>query len=71
MVRNCEIILVAAPSAFLKTYLAELTEPLDGKFMRKYFVRQQKLLGQLNGQVEEMKIEIGIVTIAIKVMKGL
>lgn len=25
-----------------------------GKFMRKYFVRQQKLLGALNGQVEEM-----------------
>ena len=24
------------------------------KFMRKYFVRQQKLLGELNGQVEEM-----------------
>ena len=24
------------------------------KFMRKYFVRQQKLLGNLNGQVEEM-----------------
>ena len=24
------------------------------KFMRKYFVRQQKLLGQLNGEVEEM-----------------
>ncbi|MBE6620788.1 MAG: ABC transporter ATP-binding protein [Ruminococcaceae bacterium] len=27
---------------------------LLGKFMRKYFVRRQKLLGQLNGQVEEM-----------------
>ena len=25
-----------------------------GKFMRKYFKRRQKLLGQLNGQVEEM-----------------
>ena len=25
-----------------------------GKFMRKFFVRQQKLLGQLNGHVEEM-----------------
>jgi ATP-binding cassette subfamily B protein len=25
-----------------------------GKFMRKYFVRRQKLLGALNGQVEEM-----------------
>ena len=27
---------------------------LLGKFMRKYFVRRQKLLGALNGQVEEM-----------------
>ena len=25
-----------------------------GKFMRKYFIRRQKLLGALNGQVEEM-----------------
>lgn len=25
-----------------------------GKFMRKFFVRRQKLLGQINGQVEEM-----------------
>ena len=25
-----------------------------GKFMRKYFVRQQKVLGQLNGHIEEM-----------------
>jgi ATP-binding cassette subfamily B protein len=24
------------------------------KFMRKHFVRRQKLLGELNGQVEEM-----------------
>ena len=24
------------------------------KFMKKYFVRRQKLLGQMNGQVEEM-----------------
>ncbi|MBQ9784325.1 MAG: ABC transporter ATP-binding protein [Clostridia bacterium] len=42
------------------TCLALVTIPLSifvssrlGKFMRKYFVRQQKLLGQLNGQVEE------------------
>jgi ATP-binding cassette subfamily B protein len=25
-----------------------------GKFMRKFFIRRQKLLGQINGQVEEM-----------------
>ena len=41
--------------------IACLTIPLTimisatlGKFMRKYFVRRQKLLGQINGQVEEM-----------------
>ena len=33
-------------SIFVTTFLS--------KFMRKYFVRQQKLLGSLNGQVEEM-----------------
>ncbi len=42
------------------TCLALVTIPISifvssrlGKFMRKYFVRRQKLLGQLNGQVEE------------------
>ena len=42
------------------TLIAMVSIPLSifvssqlGKFMRKYFVRQQKLLGQLNGQVEE------------------
>ncbi len=42
------------------TLIALITIPLSifvssrlGKFMRKYFVRRQKLLGQLNGQVEE------------------
>lgn len=42
------------------TLVALLTIPLSifissrlSKFMRKYFVQQQKLLGQLNGQVEE------------------
>ena len=42
------------------TLIAMVTIPVSilvssklGKFMRKYFVRQQKLLGQLNGQVEE------------------
>ena len=33
VVRNCEIILVAAPSAFLKTVMAELRESLEGKFI--------------------------------------
>ncbi len=43
------------------TLVAILTIPLTiivssqlAKFMRKYFIRQQTLLGQLNGQVEEM-----------------
>lgn len=43
------------------TLVAVLTIPLTilvstglAKFMRKYFIRQQRLLGQLNGQVEEM-----------------
>jgi len=43
------------------TIIAILTIPLTilvstnlAKFMRKYFVRQQKLLGSLNGEVEEM-----------------
>lgn len=43
------------------TLVAVLTIPLTlfvssflAKFMRKYFIRQQTLLGQLNGQVEEM-----------------
>lgn len=31
--RNCEVILIATPSAFIKNVLAELTEPLDGKFI--------------------------------------
>ncbi len=42
------------------TLIALVTIPLSilissklGKFMRKYFIRQQRLLGQLNGQVEE------------------
>ena len=29
VVRNCEIILVAAPSAYLKTFMADLTESLE------------------------------------------
>lgn len=43
------------------TIIAILTIPLTilvstnlAKFMRKYFIRQQKLLGALNGEVEEM-----------------
>ncbi len=44
----------------LLTLIAMVTIPVSilvssrlGKFMRKYYVQQQKLLGQLNGQVEE------------------
>lgn len=44
----------------LMTLIAMITIPISilvssklAKFMRKYFVRQQRLLGQLNGQVEE------------------
>lgn len=33
VVRNSEVILIATPSAFLKNVLADLTEPLDGKFI--------------------------------------
>lgn len=33
VIRNCEIILIAAPSAFLKNILSELTESLEGKFI--------------------------------------
>lgn len=33
VIRNSEIILVAAPSAFLKNILEEMTESLDGKFI--------------------------------------
>lgn len=33
VVRNCEIILIAAPSAFLAYILAELDEPLENKFI--------------------------------------
>ena len=45
----------------LLTLIALVTIPLTilvssklAKFMRKYFIRQQELLGQLNGHVEEM-----------------
>lgn len=44
----------------LMTLIALVTIPISigvsstlGKFMRKFFVRRQRLLGQLNGQVEE------------------
>lgn len=33
VVRHCDVILVAAPSAFLKDYLNELTVPLNDKFI--------------------------------------
>ena len=44
----------------LMTLIATVTIPISifissklGKFMRKYYVRQQRLLGQMNGQIEE------------------
>ena len=33
VVKNCEVILIASPSAFLKNILSELTEPLENKFI--------------------------------------
>ena len=33
VVENCEIILVAAPSAFLKSFMSDLTVSLEGKFI--------------------------------------
>lgn len=33
VVRNCEVILIAAPSAYLKNFLSDLTESLEGKFI--------------------------------------
>jgi len=62
---SCVLTLVGAFSMMLyysweMTLIAMVSIPLSigisswlGKFMRKYFVRRQKLLGQLNGQVEE------------------
>ena len=47
--------------SWIVTLVAVITIPLTilvsstlAKFMRKYFIRRQKLLGQLNGQIEEM-----------------
>ncbi len=47
--------------SWVMALIACITVPLTiavsttlAKFMRKYFVRRQKLLGQINGQVEEM-----------------
>ncbi len=62
---SCVLTLVGALAMMLyyspvMTLIAVVTIPISifissklGKFMRKYFVRRQKLLGQLNGQVEE------------------
>ncbi len=62
---SCVLTLVGAMAMMLyysplMTLIAIVTIPISilvssklAKFMRKYFVRQQKLLGQLNGQVEE------------------
>lgn len=33
VVRNSDIIIIAAPSAYLKDFMKDLTEPLDGKFI--------------------------------------
>ena len=62
---SCVIMLVGALVMMMyyswqMTLIAVITIPLSifissalGKLMRKHFVRRQKLLGQLNGQVEE------------------
>ncbi len=62
---SCVLTLIGALAmmlyySWMMTLIAIVTIPISifvssrlGKFMRKYFVRQQKLLGQLNGQVEE------------------
>jgi ATP-binding cassette subfamily B protein len=62
---SCVMTIVGALAMMLyyswqMTIIAMITIPLSifissklGKFMRKYFVRQQRLLGALNGQVEE------------------
>ena len=62
---SCVLTLVGALAMMLyysptMTLIAVVTIPLSisissglAKFMRKYFVRRQRLLGQLNGQVEE------------------
>ncbi len=62
---SCVLTLVGAFSMMLylsweMTLIAMVSIPLSigissmlGKLMRKYFVRRQRLLGQLNGQVEE------------------
>ena len=63
---SCLITIVGAFSMMLyyswqMTLITLVTIPVTitvsgmlGKFMRKFFVRQQRLLGQLNGQVEEL-----------------
>ncbi len=62
---SCVMTIVGALAMMLyyswqMTLIAMVTIPLSifissklGKFMRKYFIRQQRLLGALNGQVEE------------------
>lgn len=45
---------VMALIACLTVPLTVMVSTTLAKFMRKYFVRRQKLLGELNGQVEEM-----------------
>ena len=62
---SCVLTLVGALCMMLYyspliTLIATVTIPVSifvssrlGKFMRKYYVRQQRLLGQMNGQIEE------------------
>ena len=62
---SCVLTLIGAFAMMLylswqMTFIAMVSIPLSigissmlGKLMRKYFVRRQRLLGQLNGQVEE------------------
>ncbi len=47
--------------AFITIPLSMFVSSFLAKFTRKYFVRQQKLLGQMNGQVEETVTAYGTV----------
>ena len=51
---RCNIIVTLV--AFVTVPLTLLVSANLAKFMRRYFVEQQKLLGKLNGEVEEMVI---------------
>ncbi|MGN1084858.1 MAG: ABC transporter ATP-binding protein, partial [Lachnospiraceae bacterium] len=51
---RCNVIVTLA--AFVTVPMTLFVSAKLAKFMRRYFVRQQVLLGQLNGEVEEMVI---------------